>query len=519
MSFAAARPSPKDAPAHGSEVEVKLACPREMLASISSLHALAGAIWRPRSQRMSTTYFDTENDDLAHAGMMLRVRQTGARRIMTLKSASEEPGAFARRESEVVLPDERPNVELFGPEVEARITAVLNGRELVPRFETRVRRRIGELQIGETLIEIAIDDGEIVAGADRLPITEIELELKGGDPSAVFTLAAQLTGSGLLLNPAQKSERGYRLVRRETPAETRAAPIMLCAGSSFEDVMIAVIENGITQFIGNWPALLEASRPESIHQMRVALRRLRAALGQFEKIFPGAGFRPYRDVAKRLSNELGPARDHDVLIALINEGPRAALPAEVTFDRLLGIIAERRDADYRRAKDALREPETSRFILELQAFVAARGWRNRLSADRLPDLGSPAVYLATGALERLYQRARRLGKNIMRRDSEARHELRIALKNLRYCCEFFASLYDRGKVRKFIKAATALQDSLGEHNDAAVALRVIGEDASTFQGPAAGMVLGWCAREVTSPDLYVKDYWVAFKEVRSFWRN
>jgi triphosphatase len=518
MSFAAEPTSPAAAPAHGNEIEVKLAGPREILAALPGLEAFVGAQWKPRPHRMVATYFDTQNDNLAQAGVTLRVRRTGARRIMTLKSDPAGRSAFSRRESEVSLPGERPDVELFGPEIAAWIAALAMGQELVPRFETKVRRRVGELRMGETLIEIALDDGEIVAESDRLAIAECELEFKGGDPSVVFTLAAKLVGAGLSLSPAQKSERGYRLVRREPPAEVRAAPSTLRLDVSIEDAMMAIIEDGIGQFIGNWPALLEASLPESVHQMRVALRRLRSALGQFERIFPGAGFRQFREVAKTLSNELGAARDHDVLIALIDQGPRAAFPEEETFVSLLETISARRDEAYRRARDAIAAPDASRFVLELQAFVASRGWRNRLEAERLADLGASAVPFASQTLERLYQRARRMGKDLVRRDPEERHELRIALKNLRYCSEFFGSLYERGRVKKFNRSASVLQEALGEHNDAATALRLIGDDVIPAS-PAAGIVLGWCAREVTAPTSVLEDHWAAFKAARCYWRS
>jgi triphosphatase len=503
----------------GREAEVKLACPRELLASLPALDALAGANWKPRSQRLIATYFDTQDDELERAGITLRVRRSGVRRVMTLKSGLSGRKPFSRGETEVRLLEETPNVELFGPEIAAQVAATLKGKELVTRFETRVRRRIGELNLGDTLIEIALDDGEIAAGADRLPITECELELKVGEPSALFGLAARLTGSALILNPAQKSQRGYRLARQQSPAEVRAVSPMLDPASSIEDAMIEIIENTVAQFIGNWPALLEADCAESVHQMRVALRRLRAALGQFERTFPDSGFKRFREVAKTLANSLGPARDQDVFIALVTRGPFAAFSDEPSFEPLLSHFSERRQDRYRSAKETLRAPETSRFIFDLQAFVAARGWRNRLSAEQLPRLGAPARDIAGEALERLYQRTRKLGRNISQDDPERRHELRIALKKLRYWSEFFVSLYDARKVKKFSKTSSALQDALGDHNDAALALKLIEEDAAASQSRAAGIIVGWCAREITAPERFLDETWSSFRKARCFWRD
>lgn len=504
--------------AQGTEIEVKLACPKDIRATFFDLDALAATELRPRSQRLTATYFDTQDDALARAGLSLRVRRTRARRIMTVKWDLKEENAFSRGEAETQLPDEKLNVELFEPVVASRVIAASGGEDLIPRFETRVRRRVGVLRLGDSLIEIAIDDGEIVAGQDRSPISECELELKVGEPSALFTLAAQLTKAGLILHPLQKSQRGYQLARCEAPSEVRAVSPWLEPASSIEDAIAVIIGNALSQFLNNWPALLDADCPESIHQMRVALRRLRAALGQFEKIFPDAGFKMFRETAKQLADVLGPARDQDVLIALSAQGPLAAFPAEPSIEMMLSAFNAQRQESYGLAKSAIRAPETSRFVLELQVYVAARGWRNRLSAEALPCLARPAQESAADLLERLYKRARKLGRNISTAEPEDRHRLRIALKNLRYSSEFFVSLFNPKKVRNFIKTVGVLQDALGAHNDSVSALRLIQQDPVALQTRAAALLMGWCAREISAPEPYLDTHWSAYKNARRFWR-
>jgi triphosphatase len=500
------------------EVEVKLACPRDRLASLFGLDALAHANVRPRSQRLDAIYFDTPNDALQRAGLALRVRRTRARRVMTLKWELAQHHAFARGEAEVPLPGEQPDLALFEPEVAARVAAAAQGEELIPRFETRVRRRLAELQLGGALIEIAVDDGDIVAGQERVLIGECELELKAGEPAALFALAAQLTAAGLSLNPLQKSQRGYLLARGERPLEARAVSPSLDPASSIEEAIAVILGNALRQFLDNWPALFDADHPESVHQMRVALRRLRAALGQFEKVLPGAGFGIFRETAKRLAAALGPARDHDVLIALGAEGPLASFPSEPSTETLSAALdAQRREA-YRLARDTIGAPETSRFVLELQAFVAARGWRNGVSAEALPGLGRPAREVADEVLERLYQRARKLGKNIMTAEPEERHRLRIALKNFRYMSEFFASFYDPKRVKKFNRTVGALQDALGAHNDSVSAMRLVQQDPLASQTRAGALLLGWCARDISSPEPFLKEHWSEYRKARCFWR-
>jgi triphosphatase len=501
------------------EVEVKLEGSPDLLASLFDLELLATATVRPRAQRLVAAYFDTRDDALDRAGISLRLRKNGARCHMNLKWTLQKSDGFSRGEVEAPFHDDQPDVSIFGPKISERVMRATGGEALVPRFETRVRRRTAELRLSSSVLEIVIDEGEIVASESRVKISECELELKDGDPATLFSFAAQLTmRAGLRLNPSSKSRRGFLLARGEKPAEVRATGLQLETAVSIEDAMRAVIQDCLTQFVENWPALLDGDLPEAVHQMRVALRRLRAALGLFEKAFPGAGFKRFREDAKRAANALGPARDQDVFIALVSEGPFKAFPAEPSFQALLAASsAERLDA-YRKARETICAPETSRFVLELQAFLASRGWRNQLGTDDLKKLGRPARSLADEALEQLYRRARKLGKELMAAEPDQRHRLRIILKNLRYASEFLASLYEAAGVRKFAKAAGALQDALGAHNDSVSAARLVAQAAAPSTSPAAGIVMGWCAREITSPEPYLNDQWLAFKSARCFWR-
>lgn len=505
-------------PNSGGEVEVKLECPPDLLPSLFTLELLAGAIIRPRAQRLVATYFDTPGDALDRAGMSLRLRKAGAKRVVTLKWVLRENSRFSRGEAEAPFLGDQPDVNVFGPEISKRVEETTRGETLAPRFETRVRRRTAELTLGASLVEIALDEGEIVAGEARRKISECELELKVGEPAALFGLAARLTRAGLRLNPESKSRRGFLLARREKPHEVRAVAPLFDAGASIEDVISAVIQNALTQFIENWPALLGGDHSESVHQMRVALRRLRAALALFERTFPGAGFKRFRNDAKLLANALGPARDQDVFIALVSEGPLAAFAPEPSFETLLSASSARRQDAYRSAKETICAPETSRFALELQAFVASKGWRNTLGTQELPNLGRPARSLADEAIDKLHRRARKLGKDMLVAEPAQRHRLRITLKNLRYASEFFGSLYSPAGVKKFTKVIGALQDALGAHNDAVSALKLVEDDAIPSELRATGIVLGWCAREIKSPEPYLRDHWQAFKEARCFWR-
>lgn len=105
--------------------------------------------------------------------------------------------------------------------------------------------------------------------------------------------------------------------------------------------------------------------------------------------------------------------------------------------------------------------------------------------------------------------------------SEGRHELRIALKNLRYGAEFFAGVLEHPKkARPFAKAISALQDFLGTHNDVVTARRLIdglGMEPNSDESCAACFVLGWFARGVPSAEGELHRTWRTFKRARRGW--
>jgi CHAD domain-containing protein len=231
--------------------------------------------------------------------------------------------------------------------------------------------------------------------------------------------------------------------------------------------------NCLQQLEANVPGVLVGS-VESLHQMRVGLRRLRALLDMFGDLAPLP--EPVRDSLEWLAGELGATRDWDVLagstIAHIKGADLGALRA----------TAEQRAQELHRALlPSLRQPRYTQLILQLNGWFHGRQWR----ADGLPK-DSPLRQRAPEAMAPLLDKAqRRLRKRIGTLDESepaARHRVRIAAKKARYAAEFFHDLLPAGASKRYIRALSALQDKLGLLNDLAVADTLLGDLAA--RGPA-----------------------------------
>jgi triphosphatase len=186
---------------------------------------------------------------------------------------------------------------------------------------------------------------------------------------------------------------------------------------------------------------------------------------------------------------------------------------------LMSAFEERRCAAYRDARALIDAPQTTIFVLRIHAFLARRGWRNALSGPELARLTEPAGIFAADALERLHKRAAKRGRNLTALPDEERHEVRIALKNLRYAAEFFGILFANSRaVQTYVRSAARLQDLLGAHNDASSVERFLDTTPDVDTARAAGIVIGWYGRGSTAADAGLMEAWKVFKTTKRFWR-
>ena len=222
------------------------------------------------------------------------------------------------------------------------------------------------------------------------------------------------------------------------------------------------------QIIANKPAVL-AGDPEGIHQMRIGLRRLRAAISLFSDIVTDAKTPGIRAELKWLTNELGPAREFEVFLT------RVVAPIGKQHMRLAGMrslsndLADRRSAAIARASAAASSPRFHALTRNIVAWLQTGGWRephDRLVRERGE---APIETMACDQLNRRWKKIRKRGRLLAKLDPDARHRLRIQAKKLRYATEFYKAVFPgkkNGKRRAaFLSSLKDMQDCLGELND------------------------------------------------------
>src|SRR5258707_5628454 len=175
-----------------------------------------------------------------------------------------------------------------------RRPASIRKQDLRPVFTTSVTRTVIKIEPHpSTQIEAAIDEGEIrtANGSGVEPIGEIELELKSGDPAALFDVALRLLEAApVRIETRSKAERGYRLLGAAgRPQAVHVGPVALDPAMAVEAALQRFGRQCLTHLLRNEPVML-AGEPEGIHQMRVAVRRLRSVLSALKPMLPVADY-------------------------------------------------------------------------------------------------------------------------------------------------------------------------------------------------------------------------------------
>src|SRR5262249_14932028 len=133
-------------------------------------------------------------------------------------------------------------------------------------------------------LTLVLDEGSIDAGGRSAPVSEIELEVEQGRPSAAFEFARALERvAPLILAAKSKAERGYDLLTDKRSGAAKAAAVALATNMTVEQAFRAIGRECLRQVVANRPAV-ERGDPEGVHQMRVGLRRLRAAISIFTDV-------------------------------------------------------------------------------------------------------------------------------------------------------------------------------------------------------------------------------------------
>ncbi|NDR56554.1 CYTH and CHAD domain-containing protein [Aliiruegeria sabulilitoris] len=475
-----------------------------------------------RTRTLRSVYYDTPEHSLRKAGTALRMRRDGRRWIQTVKArASINGGLLRAQEVENPAPGGRLDLTKIPVlAVRAEVEEAIAGAELAPVCETQMKRVTSVLMLENgARIELAIDSGEIIAGELREPFHEAELELLEGDVDSLYDLTQTLfPDGGLHLSTMSKSERGYMLAatgRAQTePLPRNACTVPLGAEMTSEIAARDVLRECFEQISANIEVVLFTDAPEGPHQLRIGLRRLRAAFGMFKPVIGHPELMRLNEEAKLVGAQVGALRDLDVVITDIIDPEHEAHPHEQGFNALRSAIEARREAVREELREYLRSERAQSFQIDLARFIETRRWLTPEDFEQTARLAQPIRALSCKALGKRWKSCVKHARGIDHLTIDERHELRKELKKLRYTIEFLGPLYSAKKVARFVKTMKKMQNIFGDLNDLAMAEELLCQnDSPGARNANAQRAVGWVlgARSVKAE--------AAWAHARGLWRD
>lgn len=480
-----------DALSHRSvEIELKLALPTSHPASLAKRLAQTPALARRKAtrQHLHNVYYDTPEQILRQQRVALRIRRIGSEAkpqwLQTLKMGGSNDSALSQRgEWEAPV----PSAELDVATLESTPWSGIDPdgtvfQALAPCFVTSfertswlVRRR------GGSVVEVALDIGQIVAGDKQTPICELEFELKAGQPAALFELALQIAQTiAVLPLTISKSGRGYALAQDDLDTTLRAQPPKLSSKLPLSETARRVLREVFCQFTTNLNALRNSDDPEVVHQARVGWRRFRSALRLFKPVFAG-GELPSWQALKVMLSFLGELRDLDVaridtlppLADVYSAGDEYRAEAWRSMNQSLIHAAQ---LQRKAIRYALQDPAVGASLLEITHWL-----EDAPALSALKEAGlKPDKKLRPWAKRRITKLHKQFklalkdaNTSTATDDVNIQHQVRIQAKQMRYGIEALESLLPKKSAQHWLDQATGMQTRIGATRDLVQAVALV----------------------------------------------
>jgi CHAD domain-containing protein len=479
-----------------ADLVLEAALPPEAVASLLRAPALAALrAGRSRTSPAAFAWLDTPDGALGEKGLALEAARRGAPRLIRTLPRSEaswRPGS---------PPEESPGEPPDGAQPLAAFAGSVTRIALAQGVQASVLR------------------GRLRAVLAEAPVARLVLE---GPAEPVIAAMRALAETAPLLPPrAALAEEARALARGEAVRPRRLGPPRLDPDLDIEAALTLALGHLTEVLLWHAPAAVTGATPEGVHQMRVAIRRLRSLLRAFRGACDGAALRDFDAGLKALATLLGPARDWDVWLGGQGAELAAALGEEPRLPPLLAAARRAREAAYAALRPALEGPPLRRLAWQAIALIETRPWREEADSEAEARRAEPLPDFAARVLDRRWRRIAEAGAEIEALPDPDFHALRIEAKRLRYAAELFAPLWGRRKAKRFLAKLAAVQEEFGLANDAVVARALMARLAAGRPALAwaSGAAEGWALARARRVRRRAQRAWEALLAEETFWNQ
>lgn len=475
--------------AAGPIYHIDLEFPAAQMPHWKALGEVTGA--RRRAKRVAVIWHDTPDNELAKHQLALS-EQAGIWRLVALRPGKHGwppaslPPVIAEAADQADLGLGLGLALTFAPAPVASFVGVQRNVEIAGEAGN---------------VAAAWISGNLRAVVDEIAVARIEL---AGPREALRAMASQLAEQGASVPLASTAAQAIALAEHAVPAARHKGAAEVPGDTNVADGLAFAIGQLVDAAL-YWAARIStATDPEPVHQMRVAVRRLRSLLSAPRKPAVGPLWLATKSMLGDLARELGEAREWDVFLHGVGAEMAQLWPQDRRIGLLLARARKRRDAGYATLRDDLASARMRRIAVELALFAKLRPFE----AEGDPEFWAmDCREFAVEALTRLRRKLFASGDDLTPLAPLELHELRKKAKRLRYGGELFASFWNGKAARKYLERIGELQEALGQVNDAASLEQLLAGLGA--RGFAAGVAVGIAAAHAKP----------ALKQAQAVWRK
>ncbi len=418
---------------------------------------------------LDATYYDTEDLRLAREGASLRMRTGGSDEGWHLKlKVADETGAGVRDEIRLPLSGKRgaaPPDQLLD-----LVRVLTGGLPVAPRARLRTERAIRVLSNsdGIELAELTDDRVNVLEeGAVAAQFRELELELRPhADEKTLDRVCRLLVDEGAVAGGFTSKAARALGGRASAPPEV-PAPEPVSEKSPARSLLQYQLATYV-RALRSEDVRVRLDLPDSVHQFRVSIRRLRSVLRVFRPLLDTSWSEPLRDELKFVASLFGPVRDTEVQLSRLESHAADALPSEAAED-VRRFLRRKLGAELSEARtQALSLLGGDRYVkLHARLEEAVRSPQTTDDAERACRKVLPP--LVQDAWKKLNKA---VGKLSLDDPDEVWHAARIKAKRARYAADSCEPALGK-PAKKLGSELSNVTDALGEHQDSVVAAETL----------------------------------------------
>jgi inorganic triphosphatase YgiF len=502
-----------------NEIELKLTFDKQYVSRLCKHPIITHkSVSKPFTHKLSYIYFDSPDLKLMDTGAILHVSHTSGSWIQTIQlSGNTCIGLHQRMEWHYPIASGYPDfTKIVEPILVRAFPNLKQRRSIIPIFKTEIQRTCWQLAFKNgDHIEVALDLGRLIIDDKEEVISEIQLRLKSGNVSRLFDIALQLQDTiPLTIENFTQAQRAYAYYRKSPPQVSKAQLPTLTRKMNANIAFKEIVWECMHHLQRNQNVIMQTSDIEGVHQMRIALRRLRSAFNLLKIIMGHKKCAFILSELKWLSHILGKARDIDVLLTQTMPSVSNQLIHHQGLLILQQLAFNRQIKCYGFIREALLSQRYNCLLLTIGSWLEHEKWKETKKHYKL-------ISVATRTLNKFHKQLLRHNNQLNDMSPEQRHASRIASKKLRYAAEFFSSLYPGKNCTQYIKTLMQIQDCLGQINDMNVAEKLLDElnhprqDAQAKE--AIELFKQFNASAVTKNITKINPIWMRLTTTKPFW--